>query len=85
MGKKHDYHDGKFYCFHFMPQMDCNLRLILSAKDLGCLKYFYQNYSKDPSKWEKGFNNIKFVIAGTLEALAYLHNSGNIHRDVKGY
>ena len=85
MGEKHERHHGKFYCFHFMPQMDCDLRQILSAKDIGCLKYFYRNCSKDLTRWEKGFNNIRFVLVEALEALAYLHNSGYVHRDVKGW
>ena len=84
MGEKHERHHGKFYCFHFMPKMDCDLRQILSAKDVGCLKYFYHNCSKEPTRWERGFNNIKFVLTETLEALAYLHSNGYVHRDVKG-
>ena len=67
-----------------MPKMDCDLRQILSARDVGCMKYFYRNCVKEPTRWERGFNNIKFVLTETLEALAYIHSNGFVHRDVKG-
>jgi len=67
-----------------MPQMDYDLRQMLSAKQIGCLKCFHYICSKEPTRWEKGYNNIKFVLAETLEALAYLHSNGYVHRDVKG-
>ena len=85
MGERHEHHSSKFYCFHFMPVMDCDLRQILSAREVGCLKHFYTNCSKEPGRWETGFSNIKFILGETLKALIYLHDNGYVHRDVKGY
>lgn len=84
MGERHERHSGRYYCFHFMPKMDYDLRQILSSREVGCLKHFYNHCSKDTEKWQTGFYNIKFILAGTLEALAYLHANGYVHRDVKG-
>jgi len=84
MGERHEHHSSKFYCFHFMPVMDCDLRQILSTREVGCLKHFYTNCSKEPGRWETGFNNIKFILGETLKALVYLHDNGYVHRDVKG-
>ena len=67
-----------------MPVMDCDLRQILSTREVGCLKHFYTNCSKEPGRWETGFNNIKFILGETLKALVYLHDNGYVHRDVKG-
>ena len=85
MGERHEHHKSKFYCFHFMPVMDCDLRQILSAREVGCLKHFYTNCSKEPGRWETGFNTIKFILGETLKALIYLHDNGYVHRDVKGH
>ncbi|XP_065897041.1 uncharacterized protein [Dysidea avara] len=84
MGERHEHHTSKFYCFHFMPVMDCDLRQILSAREVGCLKRFYTNCCNEPGRWETGFNNIKFILGETLKALIYLHDNGYVHRDVKG-
>jgi len=84
MGEKYERHGGKFYCFHFMPRMDYDLRQILSSKDVGCMKYYYRNSLWEPARWETGFNNIKFILAETLKAVAYMHSNGFVHRDVKG-
>ena len=69
-----------------MPKMDYDLRQILSVREVGCLKYFYNHCLKEKNieKWHTGFNNIKFIFAETLGALVYLHANGYVHRDVKG-
>ena len=64
--------------------MDYDLRQILSAREFGCLKHLYNHCSKEIEKWLQGFNNIKYILAGTLQALTYLHANGYVHRDVKG-
>ena len=83
IGNKHERHRGKFYCFHFMPQMDCDFRQILSSKGVGCLTNFYRICTKDLPKFEVGFTNIKYILHETLEALKYMHSHGYVHRDVK--
>ena len=80
LGKKHKHHYDKFYV-HLISKVDYDKTKILSAKDFD---YHYQNCLKELMTSEKGFNNIKFVLAKSLEALAYLHSNGYVHRDVKG-
>ena len=67
-----------------MPKMDYDLRQILSVKEIGCLKHLYAHCSKDLGKFNKAYNNIKFILRNVLKALAYLHSNGYVHRDVKG-
>ena len=81
MGEKHERHTGKFYCFHFMSRMDCDLRQILSSREVGCLKHYYAHCSKHP---EIAYNNVKYVQMETLKGLEYLYSQGYVHRDVKG-
>jgi len=83
MGEKHEHYHGKFYCFHFMPRMDYDFRQILSSKDVRCMKYDYRKSSREPARWETEFN-IKFILAESLEAVAYMHSNGFVHRDIKG-
>ena len=83
MGERHERHSGRFYCFHFMPKMDYDLRQVMNTREVGCLKHFYNHCSKDSEKWQTGFNNIKFILAKTLDALTYIHDNGYVHRDVK--
>ena len=84
MGGKHEHHSGRFYCFHFTPKMDYDLRKILSIKEVGCLKYLYKHCTMNMSKFERAFSNVKYILKETLKALVYIHSSGYVHRDVKG-
>ena len=34
MGERHEYHKSKFYCFHFMPVMDCDFRQFYQQEKL---------------------------------------------------
>ena len=84
MGERHERHLQKFYCFHFMPNMDYDLRQILLSREIGCLKHLYINCTRDTRRWESTYGNIKFILRETLNALAYLHFKGFVHRDIKG-
>ena len=84
MGAKHEKHAGRAYCYHFMPKMDYDLRQILSTREVGCLKFFYRNHLKNRTVFDRAFGNVKFVLRETLKALAFIHSSGYVHRDVKG-
>ena len=67
-----------------MPRMDCDLRQILSTKEVGCLKYLYGNCSTNRAKFDTAFGNVKYTLKETLKALIFIHSSGFVHRDVKG-
>ncbi len=84
MGTKHEKHSGRFYCYHFMPRMDYDLRQILSTKEVGCLKYFYRNNSKNRAVFERAFGNVKYTLKETLKTLVFIHSNGYVYRDVKG-
>ncbi len=83
MGDEHERRRGKFYCFHFMPKLDFDLRQVLSDKKVGCLKYFYRNCRKDHEKFKQAIKNVLFTLNETLKALKYIHHNGYVHRDVK--
>ena len=85
MGEKCESHSGRFYCFHFMPKMDYDLRQIFSTKEVGCLKYLYRNcLTTNPVKVDTALDNVKFILRETSKAVYYIHSSGFVHRDVKG-
>ena len=82
MGEKHERHSGRFYCFHFMLKMDYDLRQILSTKEVGCLKHFYNHCSArmEPNKWDAAYKNVKFILKEMLKAfkLGDFDSAGNV-------
>ncbi len=83
MGERHERHPERFYCFHFMPRMDYDLRKILSDKKTGCLKSYHLANARDPAKFARGFKNVMHFLNETREGIAYMHSKGFVHRDIK--
>ena len=85
IGTEHERHRGKYYAYHFMTKCDIDFRSVISTKQHGCLKHLKLQLAQSEKRdeWQLVMRNLIYVFRSVLNALAYMHKQGLVHRDVK--